>query len=89
MLERWVQGFWFGKRFTTDEHIIGAENDKVVRTSNVHFKSLEDTWSFEEIERSAVGPIILTHEKLTQEKNPRIEEPTLIEESMSPRPSHT
>ena len=31
MLERWVQSFWFGKRFTTDEHIIGPENDKVVR----------------------------------------------------------
>ena len=55
MLERWVQVFWFGKRFTTDEHIIGPENDKVVRTRNVHSKSLEDTWSFEEIERPAVG----------------------------------
>ena len=29
MLERWVRGVWFGKRFTTDEHVIGLENGKV------------------------------------------------------------
>ena len=25
MMERWVRGVWLGKRFTTDEHIIGHE----------------------------------------------------------------
>ena len=35
MLERWVQGVWHGKRFTTDERVIGLENGKVVRTRNV------------------------------------------------------
>ena len=50
MMERWVQGVWLVKRFTTDEHI-GLENGKVVRTRNVRPKSLEDTWSFEEIDK--------------------------------------
>ena len=35
MLERGVQGMWLGKRFTTDERVIGLENGKVVRTRNV------------------------------------------------------
>ena len=51
MLERWVQGVWLGKRFTTDEHVIGLENGKVVRTRNVQPKSLEDTWRLEEIDK--------------------------------------
>ena len=46
-----MQGVWLGKRFTTDECIIGLENGKVVRTMNVRPKSLEDTWSFEEIDK--------------------------------------
>ena len=48
MMERWVRGVWLGKRFTTDEHVSGLENGKVVRTRNVRPKSLEDTWSFDE-----------------------------------------
>ena len=50
MVERWVQGVWLVKRFTTHEHI-GLENGKVVRTRNLRPKSLEDTWSFEEIDK--------------------------------------
>ena len=45
MMERRVQGVWLGKRFTTDEHVMGLENGKVVRTRNVRPKSLEDSWS--------------------------------------------
>ena len=32
------------KRFTTDEHVIGLENGKIVRTRNVRPKSVEDSW---------------------------------------------
>ena len=51
MMERWVQGVWLGKRFTTDEHVIPLENGKVVRTRNVQPKSLEDGWKFDEIDK--------------------------------------
>ena len=84
MMERWVQGVWLGKRFTTDDHIIGLENGKVVWTRNVRPKSLEDTWSFEEIDKIKGQPwdpsVTLTYEKLAQETFPRIEEPTPAEE---------
>ena len=51
MLERWVQWVWLGKRFTTDEDVIGLENGKVVRMRNVRPKSMEDTWNMEEIDK--------------------------------------
>ena len=51
MLERWVQDVWLGKRFSTDEHVIGLESGKVVRTRNVRPKTLEDTWKWEEIDK--------------------------------------
>ena len=80
MMERWVQGVWLGKRFTIDEHIIGLENGKMVRTRTVRPKTLEDTWNFEEIDKIKGQPwdpsVTLTYEKLAQEKFPRIEEPT-------------
>ena len=46
MMNRCVQGVWLGKRFTTDDHVIGLANGKVVRTRNVRPMSLEDlgTW---------------------------------------------
>ena len=79
-----MQGVWLGKGFTTDEHIIGLENGKVVRTRNVRPKSLEDTWSFEAIDKIKGQPwdpsVTLTYEKLAQEKFPRIEEPTPAEQ---------
>ena len=45
MMEWWVQGVWPRKRFINDQHVIGLENGKVVRTRNVRPKSLEDTWN--------------------------------------------
>ena len=51
MLERWVRGVWLGKRFPTDEHVIGLQNGKVGRTRNVRPKALEDTWRWEEIDK--------------------------------------
>ena len=90
MKERWVRGVWLGKRFTIDEHIIGLENGKVVRTRNVRPKSSEDTWSFEEIDRIKGQPwdpsVTLTYEKLAQEKCPRIEEPTPAEKEYAYMP---
>ena len=38
MMGRWVQEVWLGERFTTDEHVIGLENGKMVRTENVQPK---------------------------------------------------
>ena len=84
MMERWVQGVWLGKRFTTDEHVIGLEDGKVVRTRNVRPKSLEDTWNFVEIDKIKGQPwdpsVTLTEEKLAQERFPRIEDPRPAEE---------
>ena len=39
MLERWMQGVLLGKRLTSEEHVIGLENGKVVRTRKVRPKS--------------------------------------------------
>ena len=84
MLERWVQGVWLGKRFTTDEHVIGLENGKVVRTRSVRPKSLEDTWKWEEIDKIKDQPwdpsVTLTYEKLAQDRFPKIKDPMPAEE---------
>ena len=80
MLEGWVQGVWLGKRFTTDEHVIGLENGKVVRTRNVRPKSLEDTWNMGEIDKIKGQPldpsVTLTYEKLAQDRHFKIIDPT-------------
>ena len=72
------------KRFATDEHVIRLENGKVVRTRHVRPKSLEDTWNFQEIDKSKGQPwdpsVTLTHEKLARERFPRTEDPTPAEE---------
>ena len=44
------------EKITTDEHVIGLENGKVVRTRNVRPKSLEDTWNMEEIDKITGQP---------------------------------
>ena len=49
-----------GKRFTTDEHVIGLDNGKVVRTMNERSKSLGGGWNFDEtdkIKAPTVGPM--------------------------------
>ena len=94
MLERWVQGVWLGKRFTTDGHVIGLENGKVVRTRNVRPKSLEDTWNMEEINKIKGQPwdpsVTLTYEKLAQDRHLKIRDPTPAEEGYVCIPrSHT
>ena len=84
MLERWVQGVWLGKRFTTDEHVIGLENGKVVMTRNVRPKLQEDTWNMEEIDKIKGQPwdpsVTLTYEKLAQDRYLKIRVPTPAEE---------
>eukprot|EP00974_Lingulodinium_polyedra_P019265 1860480-Lingulodinium_polyedra.AAC.1 len=51
MAPRWVPGVWLGKRFTTDEHVIGLEDGKVVRTRSVRAKPEEDSWKMDEINK--------------------------------------
>ena len=64
--------------------MIGLENGKVVRTRNVRPKSLEDSWKFDEVDKIKGQPwdpsVTLTYEKLAQERCPRIEDPTPVEE---------
>ena len=90
MAERWVQGVWLGKRFTTDEHVIGLENGKVVRTRSVMPIPLEGTWKYDYIDnikgQSWDPSVALTSEKLALEKFPRIEEPTPAEEEYVTKP---
>ena len=40
----------------TDEHVIGLENGKVVRTRNVRPKSLQDSGKFYDIDKSKGQP---------------------------------
>ena len=46
MQDRWQKGVWLGKRFTTDEHIIGTADGSVVRSVNVKAHP-EEPWSRE------------------------------------------
>ena len=93
MMERWVQGVWLGKRLTTDEHIFGLENGKVVRTRNVRPKSLEDTWSFEEIDKIQDQPcdpsVTLTYEKLARKHFQGLKIRRQLKKSMSTCPGRT
>ena len=84
MLEKWVQGVWLGKRFTTNEHVISLENGKVDRTRTVQPKSREDTWNLDEIDKIKGQPwdpsVKLTYQRLAQERFPKISDPTPGEE---------
>ena len=93
MMERWVQGVWLGKSFTTDEHIIGVQNGKVVRTRNVRPKSLEDTGSFHEIDKIEGQPwdssVTLTYEKLRRKNIQGLRSQRQLKKSMSTCPGRT
>ena len=60
------------------------ENGKVVRTRNVRPKSLEDTWNMEDVDKIKGQPwdpsVTLTYEKLDQDRNLKIRDPTPAEE---------
>ena len=76
---------WLGKRFTTDEHVIGLENGKVVEAKECATEvSRRTVGSFDEIDKIKGQPwdpsVTLTYEKLAQERFPRIEDPTPAEE---------
>ena len=81
MLERWVQRVWLGKRFTTDEHVIGLESGRGVRTRNVRPESLEDSVNMEETDKIKGQPwdpcVPLTYQKLAQDRFLKIRDPTL------------
>ena len=95
MIERWLPGIWLGKRFTTDEHVVGLENGKVVRTRAVRQRPVQDMWKMEEVCKVKGQPwdpsLTLTYEKLAEEKYPKAMEPGTVGESdvnlkTTPRP---
>ena len=91
MMERWLPGVWLGKRFTTDEHVVGLENGKVVRTRSVRQKPVEDMWKMEEINQVKGQPwdpsLTLTYEKLAEERYPKAMEPgAVVEEDVQVKP---
>ena len=55
-MERWVQGLWFERRFTTEEHMTDEESSKDVRMRHVGPKSRGDFWSHEEIDKMKGPP---------------------------------
>ena len=47
MAPRWLPGTWIGKRFSSEEHIIGMDNGKVVRTRAVRSLPAATMWNKE------------------------------------------
>ena len=42
MVPRWATGTWLGKRWNSDEHLIGMEDGAVVRTRGVRRRSSKE-----------------------------------------------
>ena len=47
MTERWVPGIWLGKRFLSDEHLVGIEDGSVCVSSSVRLMPDSESWSVE------------------------------------------
>jgi hypothetical protein len=45
MTERWVPGIWLGKRFLSDEHLVGVEDGSVCVSSSVRLMPDSESWS--------------------------------------------
>ena len=77
--ERWLQGTWLGKRFTTDENIISLSDGKVVRARNVRTNPATDSWDKEMIQENAGQPwdpsSTLTYSKLSEAKHHMVPAP--------------
>jgi len=56
MAPRWLPGIWLGKRFESEEHIIGMESGKVVRARAVRSLPEGSMWSKEALLRVAGVP---------------------------------
>ena len=74
MLPRWANGTWLGKRWNSDEHLIGMEAGAVVRTRSVRGRSSNEMWSAAAV-RGVKGrpwdPLgTLTYEKLHESTDP-------------------
>ena len=91
MTERWIPGVWLGKRSSTDEHVVGLDNGKVVRTRSVRQRPTEDMWNSEEVNKVKGQPwdpsITMTYERLMKERYPMPEEPgTVVQEDVVLKP---
>ena len=90
MTQRWMPGVWLGKRFTTDEHVIGMDNGKVVRTRSVRARPEVESWKMEELHKVKGQPwdpsVTMTYAKLSEEKFPVMQDPTPTEEELIPKP---
>ena len=47
MTERWVPGIWLGKRFLSDERLVGIEDGSVCVSSSVRLMPDSESWSVE------------------------------------------
>ncbi len=45
MTERWVNGIWLGKKFQSDEHVVGMEDGSVCVTPSVRLLPDSESWS--------------------------------------------
>ena len=61
MTERWVPGIWLGKRFLSDERLVGIEDGSVCVSSSVRLMPDSESWSVE-----WVNKIRGTHRDLAQ-----------------------
>ena len=48
---RWHTGVWFGKRFSSDEHLVSMLDGTVVRARAVQAFPVEQRWSKEAVDR--------------------------------------
>ena len=90
MTQRCMPGARLGKRFTTDEHVIGMDDGRVVRSRCVRTRPEEDSWNIDSIDKVKGQPwdpsMTLTYAKLAEERCPAMSIPTPAEEELVPKP---
>ena len=71
MVPRWATGTWLGKRWNSDERVIGMEDGAVVRTRGVRGRSSKEMWNAAAVNGVRGRPWdpsgTLTHERMQQE----------------------
>ena len=50
MAERWLEGVWLGKKFNSDEHVVGMRGGSLCKTRSVRRKLESESWVAEDIE---------------------------------------
>jgi hypothetical protein len=58
--ERWAIGTWIGKRWSTSEHVIVAEDGNVVHAGVVHPRPFADRWQPQAVEKITALPWCMT-----------------------------